>query len=112
MLNVSEGLISSLETRLAATFPARFHRWWNNHVSRDAPTEVTERLIFAHRDEFQLAGVREEEDQFLFLYARALMPDMGDADYLQSMDAIMTRAPLAHRMERLQAIAREFGHRG
>ncbi|RIV85692.1 hypothetical protein [Aurantiacibacter zhengii] len=112
MLNVSEGLMSGMEDRLGATFPARFHRWWNVHVSRDTPAEVTERLIFAHRDEFQMAGVREEEDRFLFLYARALMPEMGDADYLQTMDAIMTRAPLPQRMEQLRRIASEFGHRG
>lgn len=73
---------------------------------------MTERLVFAHRDEFDLVGVEEDEDRFLFLFARALMPEMADAEYLASMNTIVERVPVETRMERLRAIAKEYGHHG
>ncbi|MEM8725161.1 MAG: hypothetical protein AAGE86_06540 [Pseudomonadota bacterium] len=93
-------------------FPARFHAWCCAHIAPNTDRETTERLITEHEEEFEFVGVHEEEDQFAFLYARALMPEMGDEEYLETMDTIMAPAPLAARLERLRAIAEEFGHGG
>lgn len=112
MLIISEQTLTGFDEEHAAALPHRLHLWWREHIDAAAEPQVTERLVFAHRGEFQLVGVREEEDQFLFLYARALMPEMGDHDYLETMDAIFTRVPLAERIAMIAAIARKYGHRG
>lgn len=109
---VSDNLMDAYEADHAAGFPARFHAWWTQAVDPEADKAVTERLVFAHREEFQLVGVNDEPDQFLFLYARALMPEMGDQDYLETMDAIMLKASQTDRMKLLVQIAEKFGHRG
>ena len=109
MIIVSDQQMEAFEAEHAAGFPRRFHEWWQTHIAPDKPAGTTERLVFAHRDEFQLVGVREEEDQFLFLYARALMPEMGDMAYLATMDAVFLRAPVSERIAAIADIARKGG---
>ncbi|MEP0191797.1 MAG: hypothetical protein ABJP70_06120 [Erythrobacter sp.] len=109
---VSDQLMDAYEADNAAGFPARFHAWWKQAISSDADKAVTERLVFAHRDEFEVAGVQEDEEQFLFLYARALMPELGDLDYLETMDAIFAPVEEPDRLKLLNDIARKYGHRG
>lgn len=104
--------MEAFEAAYAAGFPRRFHQWWCAHIASGAPTQVTERLVFAHGDEFQIVGVREEEDRFLFLYARALMPDMGDMAYLATMDAIFLREPVERRIAGIATIAKGDGQHG
>ena len=112
MQHVSDELMGAFEADQASAFPRRFHEWWQSRIDRSADAQITEKLIFAHRDEFELAGVETDEEQFLFLYARALMPELGDRDYLETMDAIFDRKPESDRMKMLAAIAEKFGHRG
>lgn len=109
---VSDQLMDSYEADHAAGFPKRFHAWWRETVDPDADTNLTERLIFAHKEEFELVGAEDQQDRFLFLYARALMPDLGDRDYLETMDAIFARVPEVEKMKMLKDIAVKYGHRG
>ncbi len=112
MIIVSDQQMEAFEAAYAAGFPRRFHEWWCAHIAPATPAQTTERLVFAYSDEFQMVGVREEEDQFLFLYARALMPDMGDMAYLAAMDAVFLRAPLAQRIAAIADIAKRGGQHG
>ncbi len=112
MIIVSDQQMEAFEAAYAAGFPRRFHEWWCTHIAPGAPAQATERLVFAHSDEFQMVGVREEEDQFLFLYARALMPEMGDMAYLATMDAIFLREPLERRIAAIADVAKRGGQRG
>lgn len=109
---VSGKLMDSFAAEQDRAFPHRFHRWWLETVDADADQHQTERLVFAHRDEFDVVGVEEDEERFLFLYARAIMPEMGDREYLEAMDAIFARKAQSERLADLAGIARKYGHRG
>ena len=109
---VSDQLMDAYEEKHASGFPKRFHEWWQAMVDPKADANYTERLVFAHRDEFGTVGVDEDEEQFMFLYARALMPEMGDRDYLETMDVIFAPQPEIERMKALKAIAAKYAHRG
>ncbi|MEO0463335.1 MAG: hypothetical protein AAF127_09400 [Pseudomonadota bacterium] len=112
MITFSDDQMQAMERAHQAAFPKRFHAWWREHISPKAKTTDTEKLIVAYRDEFDLVGVDEEEHKFLFLYARGLMPQMGDTQYLHSMDAILRDVSVGMRTKRLRAIAKEMSSHG
>lgn len=112
MIVISQGMVETFEASLKAGFSRRLHAWWCQNVDPHVVGEKTERLLFIHKVEFDLVGVADEEDCFLFLYARELMPKMGDHDYLETMDAIFSRRVLKERVAEIAAIAQRFVHHG
>lgn len=109
---VSSNEMEAHEADQARAFPLRFQQWWQDRVSPRIERQFCQELVMRHQEEFQLAGVEEDEEKFLFLYARALMPEMGDAEYLETMDMIFALLPEAEKIRGLGEIARRFGHRG
>jgi hypothetical protein len=91
MLVISEQQMAAMEADHTRRKPARMAAWWDVHADLLGTRDIfsCRRLLESLADEIAFAGLENETQQFLFCAARVRMPDMGDQQYLLTMDAIV-----------------------
>ena len=108
MLIISPQTLAALETSMARDRPAAFGRWWDQHAAILGPLDssTASALFERYAPEAEIAEIHPMEDEiFLWVAARYLMIDMGDRQYLATMDVIFSDTDDAGKLAALRHIA-------
>lgn len=109
MLTISPHTLAALETSLTRDRPAAFGRWWERHAAiLGALDRFTASALFErYAPEAAIAEIDPMDDEiFLWVAARCLMVDMGDRQYLATMDVIFCDMDDAGKLAALGHVAR------
>lgn len=108
MLRITPETLSAFENEHARKKGLRFGSWWQQHAAQLGPRDhfSCARLIDGMAEEIEITGLAAENQQFLFVAARCRMPDMGNEQYLRTLDAIAGRGDDAAKLAAIDAIAR------
>lgn len=109
MLTITPGQMAAFETQMTRERPAAFGRWCEAHAAiLGAIDRFTAAALFdRYAAEASIAEISPDEDLvFAWIAARYRMPEMGDRQYLATMDVIFADIDDRAKLSAIDHIAR------
>lgn len=109
MLTISPAQMAAFEASAARERPNAFGRWWDGHAAMLGPIDrfSAAALFDRYAPEAAIAEIEPDDDLiFIWIAARHRMPDMGNEQYLQTMNVIFADMSDGAKLSSIDRIAR------
>jgi hypothetical protein len=109
MLTITPGQMAAFEAQMTRERPATFGRWCERYAAILGPIDrfTAAGLFDRYAPEAAIAEIDPDEDLiFVWIAARYRMPEMGNRQYLATMDVIFNDADDGAKLTAIDQIAR------